>query len=199
MHEAPPAKITSPVVSLKDNYVRLIPVSLIVAAAGIGTALLLSMDIQRFSFAYLTCFCTLMSLCLGGLFFVIVMHLTRAGWSVTVRRIAEIIAMCTLPMFILYLPILIPLMMGSDEVYIWNVEGWSIHGDAEHKAKVLAEADYPPPIEELKAMYLNRWFFGGRMVAYFLIWGAMAWFFLGNSLKQDRTGDKQITAKMQKH
>ena len=142
MHEVRTAKITSPIVSLKDNYVRLIPLSLVVAAAGIGVALLLSLnDMQRFSYAYLTSFCTLMSICLGGLFFVIIMHLTRAGWSVTLRRIAEIIAMCTLPMFILYLPILIPVLYGSDSVYIWNAEGWSIHGTAAEKQAVLAEAD----------------------------------------------------------
>ena len=200
MHEVRPAKITSPIVSLKDNYLRLIPLSSIVAAAGIGGALLFSgFNMQRFSFAYLTGFCCLMSLCLGGLFFVIVMHLTRAGWSVTVRRIAEIIAMCTLPMFILYLPILIPLMAGSDEVYVWNQPGWSIHGDAAEKQAVLDASKYPPPIEELKSYYLNRWFFAGRMVTYFAIWGAMAWFFLSNSLKQDKTGDKNLTAKMQKH
>ena len=199
MHEAQPAKITSPIVSIKDIYVRLIPLALIVAAAGIGCALLFSLDMQRFSYAYLTSFCCLMSLCLGGLFFVIIMHLTRAGWSVTVRRIAEIIAMCTLPMFILYLPILIPLLNGSDEVYVWNQPGWSIHGDAAHKQAVLDEAPYLPPIEELKSYYLNRWFFAVRMVAYFVVWSSMAWFFLSNSLKQDKTGDKKLSAKMQKH
>ncbi|MCH2178599.1 MAG: quinol:cytochrome C oxidoreductase [Mariniblastus sp.] len=199
MHEARIAKITSPIVSLKDNYVRLIPISLIVAAAGIGSALLLSLDMQRFSYAYLTSFCTLMSICLGGLFFVIIMNLTRAGWSVTLRRIAEIIAMCTLPMFFLYLPILVPVLTGSDAVYVWNAEGWSIHGTEAEKQAALAEADYPPPIEALKALYLNRYFFGIRMVAYFLAWGGMAWFFLSNSLKQDKTGDKSLSVKMQKN
>jgi hypothetical protein len=44
---------------------------------------------------------------------------------------------------------------------------------------------------------LNPGFFGIRVVAYFAIWGLMAWFFLGNSLAQDRTGDPGLTSKMQ--
>ena len=54
-----------------------------------------------------------------------------------------------------------------------------------------------PPIEQLKHAFLNKWFFTARIVAYFLIWGGMAWFFLSNSLKQDETGDKNLTSRMQ--
>ncbi len=200
MHKTRPAEITSPIISLKEAYIRMIPVALIVAAAGIGGALLMSgMDLTRFSFAYLTSFCVMLTICLGSLFFVTVMHLTRAGWSVTVRRIAEYLAMCIVPMFIMFLPILIPLMTGSDAVYAWNQPGWSIHGDETVKQAVLNEAPHLPPIEELKAGYLNPKFFLVRILAYFTIWGLMAWFFLRNSLKQDETGDVELTRKMQRH
>ena len=201
MHKARPAVITSPIVSLKEAYVRLIPVSLIVAAAGIGGSLFFSgMDYARFSYAYLTSFATLWTICLGGLFFVLVMHLTRAGWSVTVRRIAEIIAMCLVFMFIMFLPILIPLVvLGSDAVYAWVSPGWSIHGDQATREAVYAAASHPPPLEALKAAYLNPTFFLIRIVAYFVIWGMMGWFFLRNSLKQDATGDVALTKKMQRH
>lgn len=194
MHEIRPAKITSPIVSLNEGYVRTIPVALIVGAAGIGGSLLMSgFNMERFLHIYLTCFCFLLSITLGCLFFVIIMHLTRAGWSATVRRIAELYAMCIVPMFILSLPILLTLISGSDVLYEWNRGGWSIHGSTE----TIASVDERPPIEQLKYAYLNTWFFVGRVIAYFVIWGAMAWFFLGNSLKQDESGDKKLTNRMQ--
>ena len=46
-------------------------------------------------------------------------HCTRAGWSVTIRRIAE--CMCgQLPLLsLLALPILIPVLFGMEHVYPW--------------------------------------------------------------------------------
>lgn len=197
MDEAKPAKVTSPIISLSEDYVRMIPIALIVGAAGLAGAFLLGgFNFQKFSFVYLTSFCFLLTISLGSLFFVIVTHLTRAGWCVTVRRIAEFFAICTVPLFVLFLPILIPVLMGSDSVYSWNTIGWSEHGAA---AEAYREAAVRPPIEQLKVAYLNSPFYGIRIVAYFVIWGAMAWFYLGNSLKQDRTGDKSLTLKMQKY
>ena len=97
MHETRPAKITSPITSLNGGYVRTIPVALIVAAIGIGAALFMSLgsddSLKRFMYSYLTSFCFVLSISMGCLFFVTIMHLTRAGWSVTIRRIAELWAM----------------------------------------------------------------------------------------------------------
>ena len=200
MHKTRPAKITSPIVSLKDDYAYVLPTALIVGAIGIGASFFLSFgDFQLFSHVYLVNFCFLLSIAVGALFFVTIMHLTRAGWSVMVRRLGEILAMCTFPMLILFLPILIPVLMGMDVVYPWNAPGWSVvHADealiAEIKALPMSER---PPLEVMKSGYLNRGFFGIRIIAYFAIWGAMAWFFLSNSSKQDVTGDKSITAKLQ--
>jgi hypothetical protein len=198
MHETRPAKITSPIISLSDGYVRTIPVALIVGAVGVGASLLFSgADFKRFSFVYLTNFCFLLSMVVGCLFFVTIMHLTRAGWSVTLRRIAELYAMCIPALFILFLPILIPVIMGQGFVYDWVEGGWSVHDPAvaDEIAK-LPLADRPP-MEVMKSAFLNKGFFAVRILLYCLIWGGMAWFFLRNSLKQDETGDKQLTTKMQ--
>lgn len=198
MHETRPAKITSPIVSLNDGYVRAMPVALIIGAIGVVASLLLSgMDFQRFSFIYLVNFCFLLTISLGCLFFVTISHLTRAGWNVTVRRIAELFAMCTLPLFILFLPILIPVLFGSDSVYVWNAEGWTAHTEAQAEIIAALPSDQLPPLEQLKAAFLNRGFFAVRIVAYFAIWGWMAWFFLKNSLAQDESGDVKITHRMQ--
>ena len=56
MHQAKPAKITSPIVTLKDDYVRLVPVALIVGAIGIAVGFLLSGGYARFAHAYLTAY-----------------------------------------------------------------------------------------------------------------------------------------------
>lgn len=203
MHETRPAKITSPITSLEGGHLRTIPVALIVGAIGIGATLVLSgMDMKRFMFIYLTSFCFVLSISLGCLFFVTIMHLTRAGWSVTVRRIAELWAMCAFPLFILFLPILATVVVGSDIIYSWNVGGWSIHAhdaatEAAKSAAAAADIGERPPLEQLKYAFLNKWFFTARIVAYFLIWSGMAWFFLKNSLKQDETGDKNLTSSMQ--
>jgi hypothetical protein len=198
MHETRPAKITSPEVTLKHGYQRTIPVALIVGAVGIGAALLMSgMNFKRFSYIYLTNFCFVLSIAVGCLFFVTIMHLTRAGWSVTVRRIAELYAACITPLFVLFLPILIPVFMGQNTVYSWVEGGWSVHSPevaAEIAKLPVAER---PPLEELKYAFLNTNFFSLRIVMYFAIWSLMAWFFLRTSLKQDETGEKKLTSRMQ--
>ena len=189
MHQAKPAKITSPIVTLKDDYVRLVPVALIVGAIGIAVGFLLSGGYARFAHAYLTAYMVALTVCVGCLFFVTVMHLTRAGWCVTVRRIAEIYAMCLPLMFVLFLPILLPLLAGSDAVYPWNQDGWSVHGDAEavaaelERGALLADGSPAlPPLEALKKSFLNRGFFAVRVVIYFAIWSFMAWFFFSTCL-----------------
>jgi fatty acid desaturase len=54
-------------------------------AAGLGFA----MDGKRFAFAWLMGLMTVLTMGLGSVFFVLVQHLTAAGWSVTVRRVSE--------------------------------------------------------------------------------------------------------------
>ena len=202
MHETRPAKITSPVVSLGNGYIRTIPVAAIVAAVGIVVAILFSGGFgARFMHAYLTNYAFLLSICLGCLFFVTIMHLTRAGWSVTLRRIAELYAMCVVPMAILFLPILCTVLMGSDILYPWVDGGWSM-GDSEAAAEAAGfvntlPVNERPPFEQLKYGFLNPGFFAVRWVIYFLIWGGMASFFLFTSLKQDKTGEANLTHRMQ--
>jgi hypothetical protein len=200
MHETRPAKITSPIVDLGGAHVKLMPIALIVGAVGVVLAYALSQfELQRFSYIYLVNFAFVLTMCIGSLFFVTISHLTRAGWNVTLRRIAELYAQCLPILFILFLPILIPLLLSSDGLYVWNQGGWSMtHATNELKDTVanLPLADRPP-LEQMKAAYLNKGFFALRWVIYFCIWGGMATFFLRTSLKQDTTGDKKLTSWMQ--
>ena len=81
----------------------------VVAAAGLGGALVAAFfsegGLDRLLQTYLVSFAFILSLALGGLFFVLLQHVTRAGWSVVVRRLAEH-AMATVPLFaVLFVPI----------------------------------------------------------------------------------------------
>lgn len=187
MHARRPGKITSPIVSLSTSYVKLVPLGFLIGAVGLGLAYFMSLPqggLKRFSYSYLVTYCSLLSMSLGCLFFVTVQHLTRAGWSVTVRRIAEIFAMCLIPMFVLFLPILLPVLMQRDDVYQWVNAGW-LAGDREI-------------FREIKNAYLSPTWFGIRIVTYFVIWGLMAYSFFGKSLKQDKTADPMLSRTMQK-
>lgn len=186
MHNTRPAQITSPLISLSTGRVKLVPLGLLVAAIGIGMAFFFGEaagGYRRFSFAYLTSFSFLLSTSLGCLFFVIIQHLTKAAWGVTVRRIAEIFAMCLIPLALLFLPIVVPVIFGKAELYPWNQAGW-LEGSS--------------PLFQMKLDYLSRNWFVIRWIAYFAIWAFFAWNFFGKSTKQDQTGDVGLTLKMQK-
>ena len=60
--------------------------------------------------AYLTAFMYCLTIALGCLFFVLIQHLCRAGWSTVVRRIAELVMVMVIPLAVLFLPIVATLV-----------------------------------------------------------------------------------------
>ncbi len=129
---------------------------------------------RRFFFAYLVAFAYVLSLALGSLYFVLLHHLTNSGWSVVVRRIAEVFA-GTLP----FLAVLgVPLLFGLGELYPWARAGYA----GAHA----------------KAAYLNVPFFAARWVIYFAVWGALGRFYLRRSSAQDVSGDASLTVTMRR-
>src|SRR4051794_34242349 len=70
--------------------------SAVVAASALGLSLVLGLANgdrgRHLLHGYLVTYAALLSITLGGLFFVALQHLVGAAWSVTVRRLAEIIA-----------------------------------------------------------------------------------------------------------
>ena len=63
--------------------------------------------------SYLFAWIAALGICLGALFFVLLQHLTRSGWSVSVRRIAEGVAKNLSWMWMLFVPILILILSGN--------------------------------------------------------------------------------------
>jgi hypothetical protein len=136
---------------------------------------------KQFMHSYLLALCFFTSIGIGALFFVILQYLTRAGWSIVVRRLAEILATSLPLMAVLFLPILVGMAQGNSTLYPW-VDTVAVQKDA-----LLAG----------KAPYLNVPFFFVRFALYTLIWGGLSWHYLRQSMRQDRSGDLQITARLQ--
>jgi hypothetical protein len=112
-------------------------------------------------------------LALGSLIFVIIQHVVRAGWTVTVRRLAENAAM-TLPLFaVLAIPFLLP--QTAHEIFPW------MH----HVDSIIAK----------KTWYLSTGFFYGRAVIYFVVWSAVAYLFWKTSVAQDKGEDLDATTR----
>lgn len=162
-----------------DHWLRRVPpVALAVAAVGFVASLGLGWGhVESFYFSWLTAFTFFLSLSLGCVFFVLVQHCARAGWSVVVRRLAEN-GMAVLPWFAL---LFIPVLLGMSHLFHWT------HGE-----EVAAD-----PLLQSKAAYLNVGFFVVRAVFYFIVWILISRYFLRLSVDQDATGDHGITRRLQ--
>ncbi len=149
-----------------------------------GTGLGLSAVDQRFGMsAYLTAFMYCLTLAIGCLFFVLIQHLCRAGWSVVVRRVAELIMIMVIPLAILFLPLLAAAIGG--DLYAWNVDGYAAeHGVADE-------------VWEQKQRWLNPTWFTIRSVIYLVIWCGLATWYFRRSREQDETGEITLTERMQ--
>ncbi|MEZ5966570.1 MAG: hypothetical protein R3F56_22225 [Planctomycetota bacterium] len=146
---------------------------LVVASAAIGYFT----DWTRFLHGYLVAYMWGLGIVLGGLIFVLLQHLARAGWSVVVRRIAEHVATVVPLMALLFVPI----ALGLHQLY----HHW-VDMDAHPEDLVL----------QGKKAYLNQGFWYLRAGIYFVIWIGVAAYFKRASLAQDQSGDPRITLRL---
>ncbi len=157
----------------KGSFWRFMPIlGLLLGAGGLGGAFALKAGHDdAFWYAYLTAYYSVLAIGLGGLFFVIIQHLVRAGWSIAVRRLAEN-AMITLPvMCLLGLPIV---LFGMHDLYHWT-----------DTAAVAAD-----PMLSAKASYLNEGFFKIRIGVYFGIWTILSVVFYSLSTGGDASPER---------
>lgn len=138
-------------------------------------------DWRYFCHAYLVNYVFYLSLSLGALFFVTLHHASRAGWSVCVRRVLEIVSANVLLMAVLFVPVLLAALFGGSSLYEWT--------DA-----AVVKGDH---VLEGKGWYLNLPFFILRALIFFGVWGGLSWFFWRGSLKQDENGDVQLSLRME--
>jgi hypothetical protein len=140
----------------------------LVASGGLAV-----MGTDQFFFSYLTSFMWWLSIALGGLWFVLIHHATRAGWSVVVRRFAEHLMKGLPVLFLLFLP----LLAGMEDLFHW------MHPEGD-------------PILEGKSGYLNPTFFIIRVVIFFGLWALLARFFFKHSTAQDTDNSASITHRL---
>ena len=151
------------------------------AVAALGLLLCIAAyatDAKRFAFSYLTGFMWVVTIGLGALFFVILQHITKAGWSVAARRHMEWVS-AILPVAIV---LAIPVVLGAHDLY-------------HHWMGPQAATD---PILVKKVAWLNPGFFYARLAIYFTLWATLAWWFARTSRKQDESGDVELTHSMQR-
>ena len=161
-------------------------IALIAGAAGLVGALALALlqegGMRHLQFSWLWACFYFVTLGLGALFFILLHHLTRAGWSVVVRRLAEHVASALPVAMLLLLPVVILPLLGNGELFPW--------ADAERVKESHLIAG--------KTGFLNGSFFLIRFVVYLVIWGGMVRFFKKRSLAQDTDGDAMHTVIMQR-
>ena len=143
-----------------------------VGVVGLGAAFALKGggDSQKFWSSYLTALMFWLALGLGGMFFVAVQHAARAGWSITVRRLAENMALALPVLGLLALPMV---FLGAHDLFHWT------HAEAVAADEVL----------QAKAAYLNEGSFRGRAIAYIALWSIIGIALWRWSTTQDKSND----------
>ncbi len=155
---------------------RLTGIGAVLAVLGIGVSVAVAGGTAQFYFSWLVAYLYFLSIALGGLFFVLVLAVTRAAWGVALRRVVENV-MAALPVFAL---LFVPIWLGRHELYAWT----------------RPEEVASNPVLQGKSPFLNEGFWFLRALLYFTAWSALATFFSTQSQKQDQSRDERISARL---
>lgn len=130
-------------------------------------------------FAWLLAFMFWYTIALGALFFVMVAHLTSAGWSVGIRRFCEHLAALMVPWLVI---LFVPIGLFGSKIYYWMAL------DPATNAIVAAKQ----PVFNIPGFWITS-------AAFFGILGFLSWRLRALSLEQDATGSAECTRKMRFH
>ncbi|MCA9138856.1 MAG: quinol:cytochrome C oxidoreductase [Planctomycetales bacterium] len=159
--------------------------AMLLIGMGLANAVPAEYEMPRFGMsAYLTAFLYVLTIVLGCLFFVLIQHLVRAGWSVVVRRVAEFMMFMIFPMAFLFLPILFA-VFREGSLFVWTDPNFAT--DLHLDQKMWAT----------KLIFLSPGFFVVRAAIYFAIWIGLAVYYWRGSVNQDETGERAATDRMQ--
>lgn len=165
---------------------------LVVGVLGIAIAVLLAVigtvEWQVFWRSWLQTWIFVLEIALGAFFFVFLQHLTHAGWSVAVRRPAEVLASNLNWLWVGFLPIAFLFFLGDASfLFPWT--------DLDAMAAVSPDEAH---LVEGKTAYLNTPFFMIRAAIYFIVWGVLATYFWRASIRQGTEDSDKQTRRMQK-
>ncbi|MFM6930571.1 MAG: molybdopterin oxidoreductase [Bdellovibrio sp.] len=125
--------------------------------------------------SYLVAFFFFSCMGLSGLLWIALNNTAKAGWSVSIRRFAE----ATTSFFPFILVFGLILLLGFKKLFVWA------------DPAVIATN----PVVAAKTAYLNPTFFVIRLLIFVVGCMIFKWVIVGNSLKQDKTGDENLTHK----
>lgn len=159
----------------------LVGLFLAIGAAGIVLTLVgaQAIGLEYALAAYHTGVMSVLAICLGSLFWVMLFHMFSATWSVTLRRQFENVMRAMWLVMILLLPVII-LEVASDGVLFTWMNFESVKND---------------PIYMHKAGFLNVPFFILRIAIYFTLWLTLIRKFWGWQRRQDETADRWLSNK----
>lgn len=129
-------------------------------------------DVRQFAFSYLFAYAFFLTICMGGLFWVLVHHAVDAEWSVVVRRQLENMACLLLAMAVLFLPFI---FVGR-QLWTWM--------DRLPGEDILLDEKWP---------YLTNQFFWIRAGFYFLFFVVCSHLLRAFSIAQDKDGAARYT------
>jgi len=147
-------------------------------AATVGLGAAEGDGFRHFGFSYLVNFAFFLAISLGALIFLPINYLTKASWSIVVRRMVEVVA-AAMPILAV---LAIPVIFLAGQVYGWATPEARVSPALAHKAAFLSQN-----------AFIMRWVF------YFVIWTGMSWFFWRNSVKQDADGDLKLTRRLENY
>ena len=135
----------------------------------IGGACLTKSTESHFYHSYLTSFMLYLAITLGALGFIMIHHLTRAGWSVTIRRIQEGFMKNIWLMAILFIPI----GLNTDKIFSWadtrtgdelakGISLESYHFDSAHHGDDHADHGHAEPAVEIEVKEVKKIVAGGH-------------------------------------
>ena len=137
--------------------------------ASLGLGYLEDDGFARWQHSWLLACMYFLSISLGALFFVLIQHVTKAGWSVVVRRVAEFLAASTWIVGLLLVPIVVLVFRENGALFPW--------ADTEAVAQ--------DALVSQKTAYLNAPFFAVRLLIYFAAWFLIGRFLWKRSVAQD--------------
>ncbi|GAB5466319.1 MAG: membrane protein [Candidatus Kapaibacteriales bacterium] len=145
------------------------------------SGLALFLDPERAAFASTLIFMLVLSIGLGSMFFVALEYMTGAVWSVPFRRIAEVFS------GLLY----IAPIFALPAILIGVLDIGHLHPDMFHWTHVEEVAS--DPFLSQKEPYLNPTWFLIRSVLILSLFAIFRAIIVGNSRKQDQTGDAKLS------
>lgn len=141
-------------------------------------------DAKQFAHSYLFGYVFALDISLGALFWVLIHHVSGAGWSVGLRRVYENITRAIPYLAVLFIPVLIGIYSG-------NLHDWQsfISGSEPEDAHLQHQW-------HVKHLYFSAPFFIARLALYFGVWIVYSSLMRRFSEQQDSEGGSNLYLKM---